>query len=69
MKFRSQGPGIPSISNIFQYLVGSDRNQYFNIFPILTGFLVNHPIQYLVDSKTIFYRSLRRKPYRVSEYK
>ena len=55
MKFRSQGSHI---SNIFQYLVGSVRNQYFNIFPILAGILGNSPIPYLPRGETIFLESL-----------
>ena len=57
MKFRSQGSHI---SNIFQYLVGSVRNQYFNIFPILAGILGNSPIPYLPRGETIFLESLSR---------
>ena len=58
MKFRSQGSHI---SNIFQYLVGSVRNQYFNIFPILAGILGNSPIPYLPRGETIFLESLINK--------
>ena len=52
MKFRSQGSHISNI-NIFQYLVGSVRNQYFNIFPIFAGILGNSPIPYLPRGETI----------------
>ena len=60
MKFRSQGSHI---SNIFQYLVGSVRNQYFNIFPILAGILGNSPIPYLPRGETIFLESLKHMGY------
>ena len=60
-RFRTR-PTMPgtNASNIFQYLLGSVRNQYSNIFPILTGILLNTPIQYLVESKTIFWPILLR---------
>jgi hypothetical protein len=58
MKFRSQGSHI---SNIFQYLVGSVRNQYFNIFPILAGVPGNSPIPYFPRGETIFLESLRSR--------
>jgi hypothetical protein len=56
MKLRSQGSHI---SNIFQYLVGSVRNQYFNIFPILAGILGNSPEYHTCrEAKPSFWRSL-----------